>query len=142
MVRRMDSAQLPPESVAQCATSMASRHKSVATVMLWLDGLFIVAAIAMLLDRNRPDWASLAGGMAFWVGLFSILATRSLMKARKMTNLGTRATSDPALHWYLNGKMIVCTSATGAPQVDLSFKITSRLITVLTAVPRAHVVNR
>ena len=142
MVRRMDSAPLPSESVAQCATAMSSRHKSVATIFCWLDGLFAVAAIAMLIDRKRPDWASLAGGMAFWVGLFTILAVRQLMKARKMTNLGTRATSDPALRWYLNGKMIVCTSATGAPQVDMSFKITPRLITVLTAVPRAHVVSR
>lgn len=142
MVRRMDSAPLPSESVAQCATAMSSRHKSVATIFCWLDGLFIVAAIAMVLDNKRPDSASLAGGMAFWVGLFTILVVRSLMKARKSTNLGKRATSDPTLRWYLNGKMIVAATDQGAALPDLSFKITPRLITVLTAVPRAHVVSR
>jgi hypothetical protein len=142
MVRRMDSASLPPESVAQCTTAMASRHKSVATIMFWLDGLFAAGVIAMIADRKKPDWASLAGGMAFWVGLFSILAIRALLKARKVTALGKRATEDSSLRWYLNGKMVVGASATGAPLPDLSFKITQRLITVLTAVPRAHVVNR
>ncbi len=142
MVRAMDSPSLPPESVAQCSTAMASRHKSVATVMFWLDGLFLAAAIAMLVDRKRPDWASLAGGMAFWVGLFSILAIWSMLKARKATERGKRAASDTSLRWYLNGNLIVAASDTGAPLPDLSFKITSRLITVLTAVPRAHVVSR
>ena len=138
----MDSSPLPPESVAQCSTAMASRHKSVATVMFWLDGLFVAGVIAMLADRSKPDWVSLAGGMAFWVGLFSILAIRSVLKARKATALGARATSDRSLRWYLNGKMIVAASDTGAPLPDLSFKISSRLITVLTAVPRAPVVSR
>jgi len=138
----MDNAQLPSESVAQCATAMSSRHKSIATIYLWLDGLFAVAAIAMLLDRKRPDWASLAGGMAFWVGLFTILAVWQLAKARKATRLAKLATSDATKRWYLNSKMIVAASETGAPLADLSFKITSRLLTVLTAVPRAQVVAR
>lgn len=138
----MDNARLPPESVAQCATAISSRHKSIATIYLWLDGLFTVAAIAMLLDRKRPDWASLAGGMAFWVGLFTILAVWQLSKARKGTKLAKLAASDATKRWYLNGKMIVAASETGSPLPDLSFKITSRLITVLTAVPRAHVVAR
>jgi len=142
MVRAMDSSPLPPESVAQCSTAMASRHKSIATVMFWLDGLFVAGVIAMLADRSKPDWGSLAAGMAFWVGLFSILAIRSVLKARKATALGARAASDRSLRWYLNGKMIVAASDTGAPLPDLSFKISSRLITVLTAVPRAHVVSR
>ena len=142
MVRGMDTAQLPSESVAQCATSMSSRHKSIATIYLWLDGLFAVAAIAMLMDRKRPDWASLAGGMAFWVGLFTILAVWQLSKARKGTKLAKLATSDLSKRWYLNGKMIIGASDSGAPLPDLSFKITSRLLTVLTAVPRAHVVMR
>lgn len=138
----MDNAQLPPESVAQCATSMSSRHKSIATIYLWLDGLFTVAAVAMLLDRKRPDWASLAGGMAFWVGLFTILSVWQLSKARKRTKLAKLATSDATKRWYLNGKMVVAASETGAPLPDHSFKITSGLLTVLTAVPRAHVVAR
>ncbi len=140
MVRRMDTAQLPPESVAQCATSMSSRHKSIATIFVWLDGLFAVAAVAMLLDRTRPDWGQLAGGMAFWVGLFTILTVWQLSKARKRTKLAKLAASDLSMRWYLNGKMIVGASQTGAPLPDVSFKITSGLVTVLTAVPRAHVV--
>ena len=138
----MDNAQLPSESVAQCATAMSSRHKSIATIYLWLDGLFAVAAIAMLVDRTKPDWASLAGGMAFWVGLFTILAVWQLTKARNRTKLAKLAASDATKRWYLNGKMIVAANETGAPLPDLSFKITSALITVLTAVPRAHVVAR
>ena len=138
----MDHAQLPPESVAQCATSMSSRHKSIATIYLWLDGLFAVAAIAMLMNRKRPDWASLAGGMAFWVGLFTILAVWQLAKARNRGKLAKLATSDATKRWYLNGKMIVAANETGAPLPDLSFKITSSLFTVMTAVPRAHVVAR
>lgn len=121
---------------------MASRHKSIATIYLWLDGLFAVAAVAMLVDRTKPDWASLAGGMAFWVGLFTILAVWQLTKARNRTKLATLATADPTKRWYLNGKMIVAANETGAPLPDLSFKITSGLLTVLTAVPRAHVVAR
>ncbi len=121
---------------------MASRHKSVATIMFWLDGLFVAGVIAMLADRSKPDWASLAGGMAFWVGLFSILAIRSVLKARKATARAALATTDKSLRWYLNGKMIVAASAEGAPLPDLSFKISQRLVTVLTAVPRAHVVSR
>ncbi len=138
----MDHAQLPSESVAQCATSMSSRHKSIATIYLWLDGLFAVAAIAMLVDRKRPDWASLAGGMAFWVGLFTILAVWQLTKARNRTKLAKLAASDLTKRWYLNGKMIVAANETGAPLPDLSFKITAGLNTVLTAVPRAQVVAR
>lgn len=138
----MDSAQLPSESVAQCATAMSSRHKSVATIFLWIDGLFAVAAVAMLADDKRADSASLAGGMAFWVGLLTIIAVWQLVKARRSTRIAARATSDRALRWYLNGKMIVAANETGAPLPDQSFKITSRLLTVLTAVPRAHVVAR
>lgn len=121
---------------------MASRHKSVATIMIWLDGLFIAGVIAMIADRSKPDWASLAGGMAFWVGLFTLLAVRSLIKARKATKRAELATTDRSLRWYLNGKMIVAASADGAPLPDHSFKITQRLASVLTAVPRAHIVSR
>ncbi len=138
----MEHAQLPLESVAQCATSMSSRHKSIATIYLWLDGLFAIAAAAMLVDRTKPDWASLVGGMAFWVGLFTILAVWQLTKARNRTKLAKLAASDLTKRWYLSGRMIVAANETGAPLPDLSFKITSGLLTVLTAVPRAHVVAR
>ena len=136
----MDHAQLPSESVAQCATSMSSRHKSIATIYLCLDGLFVISAIAMLADHKRPDASTLAAGMAFWVGLLTILSVWQLSKARKRTRFAKLAASEPTMRWFLNGKMIVAASETGAPLPDKSFKITSGLLTVLTAVPRAHVV--
>lgn len=121
---------------------MASRSKSIASIFFWLDGIFVVGAIAMAADRTKPDWASTFGGMLFWVGLLSLFAIRLVLKARKNTRLARRASSEPNLRWYLNSKMIVGTTETGAPSPELSFKITSRLVTVLTAVPRAHVVAR
>jgi hypothetical protein len=137
----MDARQLPPESIAQAATSMASRHKSVATIMFWLDGLFVCGAIAMAADQSKLDWASKLGGMLFWVALFTFLAVRSLRKASRATRIGARASADRSLTWYLNQKVIVGANATGAPLPDLSFKVTSSLINVLTAVPQARVVS-
>ncbi len=138
----MDNPQLPAESVAQCATAMASRSKSIASIFLFLDVIFVVGAIAMAAERTKEDWASTFFGMLFWVGLLSLLGIRMIFKARKATQLARRAISEPNLRWYLNNKMIVGATETGAPSPDLSFKITSKLVTVLTAVPRAHVVQR
>lgn len=137
-----DSIQLPRECIEQTADSVASTQKSIATVMIWLLGLFAVGGVAFMFDAPGGELAETLGGFGFWVALFTWLSVRYVRKARRIRDTGRLATSDPSMQWYLSGRLIVPADAQGVPQPARAFKISSRLRTVLTAVPRAQLVTR
>lgn len=131
------SIQLPSECIEQTTASVASRYKTLAAVMGFFGGVFALGGTAMLLDHQQQDAAATAAGMAFWVVLFGYLVFRFLRKAERARRAG-QASLDRTMQWFLDGKTVVAADVNGVPQPDLSFDITAKLRTVLTAVPRAQ----
>ncbi len=132
--------QLPSECIEQTAESVASRHKSIAVLWFWALGLFAFGGVAMAAE-GKEDASTVVVGIGFWVVLFGILAVRTLRKAWRARRSG-QASLDRSLQWFLDGKTIVAADARGIPQPELAFKITGKLRTALTAVPRAQALVR
>lgn len=131
--------ELPSECIAQTATAVAGRHKTIAGVMGAFVGLFAIASVAIFAEGREP--ASTGAGGLFWVALFAYFLMRNLRKAERARRAGA-ASLDRALRWFLEGRTVLATDAKGVPQPELAFDITAKLRTVLTAVPRAEVVQR
>ncbi|MEO7095474.1 MAG: hypothetical protein ABI175_19620 [Polyangiales bacterium] len=137
----MNSIELPAESVVQAAVATAQSKKSGLAAMFWLDGIFALSPLA-LLGSYRGDKAQLAFGLGFWILVCGLITLRIWRRLRTARNAETAAKTNPALTWRLNGRQVVAVNERGIPQADLSFKISSSMRDILTAVPEARVIQR
>jgi hypothetical protein len=135
-----ESIQLPAESVDQAATSVISAGKSSLAMMFWMDGIFVVAAIAILTKETR-DFGTMLGGLAFWAVVLAFL-TRRPWKRVKTARAAQLAAKSGQMTWLLSERLIVAVNERNIPLGELSFKIPRGTRQLLLAVPQARVVER
>jgi hypothetical protein len=145
-----ESIDIPSERVPPVATDMASSSKTVAGVLLFLTFILAIAAIGAVSDGNKrnngydpsntAETAGHAVGTVIGIGLFVAipgwLGFRSARNASRATRAATHATQ---LRWRLSGKHLIAVDPAGIPRPDLSFKLNTKLRTMLLAIPRAEV---
>lgn len=135
-----ESIQLPAESVEQAATSVISSGKSSLAMWFWMNGVFVLAAIAILL-RETKDFGTMLGGLAFW-GVVLAFLTRRPWKRVKTARAAQLAAKTERLTWLLSDRLIVAVNERNIPVADLSFKISRGTRQLLLAVPQARLVER
>lgn len=145
----VESVSLRAERVPPVATDMASSSKSFAAVLLFVCIVLALGVFGMSVEEQKEtlgdDSAEAAGavfGFLLIVGIPGLFGFRHARNASRATRAGKLAQTDPSYTWRLSGKYIIAADGTGAPRPELSFKINSKLRTMLLAVPRAEVVDR
>lgn len=136
-----ESIQLPAESVEQAATTVISAGKSSLAMMLWLDGLLVVTAIAIL-TREPKDFGSMLGGLGFWAVIFALLTRRPWKRVKTARAALLAAKTNASLTWLLSDRLIVAVNERSIPLAELSFKIARGTRQLLLAVPQARLVER
>jgi hypothetical protein len=102
---------------------------------------FAFAALFMWAEIHMPHAFDPIGATIFAVMvLVAVPAAVGLWffsKAKRVTNAGHVASTDPSFTWHLVGRHIAATDGSGAPRPDLSFAITGAIRRTVTAIPRA-----
>ncbi|CAN5778090.1 hypothetical protein BH11MYX3_BH11MYX3_01820 [soil metagenome] len=106
----------------------------------WMNGVFVLAAIAILL-RETKDFGTMLGGLAFW-GVVLAFLTRRPWKRVKTARAAQLAAKTERLTWLLSDRLIVAVNERNIPVADLSFKISRGTRQLLLAVPQARLVER
>ncbi len=136
-----ESIQLPAESVEQAATSVISSAKSSLAMMFWMDGLFVIAAIAIL-TRDAREFGTMLAGLGFWAVVLGLVTRRPWKRVQTARAALLAVKTGRTLTWLLSDRLIVAVNERGIPQTELSFKIASGTRQLLLAVPTARVVER
>ncbi len=136
-----ESIQLPAESVEQAATSVISSGKSSLAMMFWMDGIFVVAATAIL-TREHKEFGTMLAGLGFWAVILGLLTRRPWKRVQSARAALLAAKTNRSLTWLLNERLIVAANERSIPLTELSFKIGRGTRQLLLAVPQARIVER
>jgi hypothetical protein len=138
-----DSISIPAVRIGPVATEAASSAKTGAAIWCFAIAVLVLATIGIATDGTgtKQEPTQLIVGIVFWVLIVASIAMRYLKAARRASAALARANTDPSSQWFLSGKMIVGVDASGAPNPQVTFKISRKLRTMLLAVPQATVVE-
>jgi hypothetical protein len=147
-----ESIEIPAERVPPVAADMASSSKIAGGLLGFLTVIVMLAAIGTAINGKHVDRyeaensARAAGhavgtvvGLALFVMLPGWFASRAARNASRATRAGALAKQDRSYKWRLSGKYVIAVDADGAPRPTLSFKLNSKLRTMLLALPRAEI---
>jgi hypothetical protein len=138
------SISIPAVRIGPVATESATSAKVVAAMSFFAAVVLVLSTIGIATDVSGPKQQpmQLTVGILFWVGIVGSIAMRYVKTARRALAAASRAHADASSQWFLCGRMIVGVDVSGAPNPDVTFKISRKLRTMLLAVPPATLVER
>ena len=135
-----ESRAIAAEAIPGVAAAMQSRHQAFAAVYGFLAIIVVIASVGMAAQPRGPhhDLSTAVIGGGSWFMAFLLGVVRRIRSVRRAKHAAREA---GAFTWHLAGRELVPAAASGAPRIDLAFKITPGLRRTLLAVPRATVVQ-
>jgi hypothetical protein len=129
------SIPIPPERVPPIAKEVADARKTYA--ILWWFGSALAALIAYGQSSKRDDGTSEIAGIAFWAVVLVWLGVRQWRIARRATE-AARLAQMTGTSFVLAGNQLIAIDERQVSQPSASFKLSGKLVTMLTALPTAQ----
>jgi len=130
------SIPIPPERVPPVAKEVAETRKTYA--ILWWFGASLAALIAYgQSSKSGHDGISEVAGIAFWSVVLIWLGVRQWRIAARAIEAARRAEA-PGTSFVLAGNLLVAIDERQVSQPSATFKLSGKLVTMLTALPKAE----
>jgi hypothetical protein len=129
------SISIPPERVPPIAKEVADAKKTYA--ILWWFGSALAALIGYGQSTSGGHESSEVAGVAFWAVVLLWVGVRQWRVARRATEASRRAETG-GTSFVLAGNQLIAIDERQVSQPSASFKISKKLVTMLTALPTAQ----
>jgi hypothetical protein len=140
-----ESISIPRERIEPVAKEAASANKTVAGVLGFIGGIFVLAAVTMPGKESGGETDAVGAiiGTLIFVAIFGAFMLKFIRNARAATMAALAATSQTMEYTFtLSDRWVMVADSAGVPQPQRSFKVSRKLRKMLVAFPRATVVDK
>lgn len=139
------SIPIPAERIPPIAKEVADNKKMYAAIWWFATGLVTLAAIAQGDKHHEHHDTAYDGGyllgMMFWVVVLFLIGFRLWKTGRRAARAIQLATAGQA-SFVLSNRLLVAVDERGVSRPEATFKISSKHVTMLTALPAATLVPK